>query len=250
MAKRHYPPAMPRHGTAVGGGPSTRRLVSGRPPSSGRLVRFALTAMVAFAIETVVSPAYGAKTPTPTIPVSGASATVTVKDGLTASGTSVQPFQARFTIAGISFPNHEGGNHALPGNVFVHVTLRVTNLASSTRLIPFNGGNYQTMAIGISHDVPALGVNDVACVPPALDGLGIDQQVATQVANQWCVVSSDNEMVVVRSHQSKVVTFGGQVVSQTDAKPENFALIYCPADAATPTILPVGPGGTPTAVPG
>jgi hypothetical protein len=214
------------------------------------VVRLAIAAVVASPLVVAPSPASGAKAPTPPIPVSGASATVTVRDGLSASGTSVQPFRAQFTIAGLSFPNHEGGDHALPGNVFVHIALRVTNLASATRLIPFNGSNFKTMAMGVSHDVPGLGVNDDACIPPALDGLAIDQNVANQVANQWCVQSTDYETAVVRPHKSKVVTFGGQVVSQTDATPANFALIYCPADAATPTILPVGPGGTPTTVPG
>jgi hypothetical protein len=206
--------------------------------------------VVAAPLFVALSPASGAKAPTPAIPVSGASGTVTVHDGLSASGTTVQPFQAQLTIAGISFPNHEGANHAQPGNVFVHIALRVTNLASATRLIPFNGDNFKTMAMGMSHNVPGVGVNDDVCMPPALDGLGVDPSISNQVATQWCVLSTDYETAVVRPHKSKVVTFGAQVVSQTDAVPSNFALIYCPADAATPTILPVGPGATPTTVPG
>src|SRR5262249_32596811 len=143
----HYGAAMRRGARSTGRCGGAGR----RPRPSGCLRRFVRTATVASALMLVAIPAYGAKTPTTTIPVSGATATVTVKDGLSPSGHSVQPFQARFTVAGISFPNHEGGNHAVPGNVFVHLGLRVTNLASSTRLIPFNGGNFQTMAIGASH---------------------------------------------------------------------------------------------------
>jgi hypothetical protein len=221
-----------------------------RRPARGRLLRFALAGIVASALISAPSLAYGVKTPSPSIPVSGASATVTVQDGLTASGESVPPFRAQFTIAGISFPTREGGDQALPGNVFVHIALKVTNLASATRLIPFNGGNFRTMAIGANHDIPALGVADDACIPPALDGLSDNQQVATQVATQWCVLSSTTETAVVRPHKTKTVTFGGQVVSTTDATAANFALIYCPSGAATPTVLPVGPGGTPTTVPG
>jgi len=220
-----------------------------RHPARGWFLRFGVAGLLASALVSAPSLAYGVKTPTPSIPVSGAGATVTVQDGLTASGESVPPFRAQFTIAGISFPTREGADQALPGNVFVHITLKVTNLASATRLVPFNGDNFRTMAIGASHDIPALGVADDACVPPALDGLSNDQHVATQVATQWCVLSSTTEAAVIRSHKSKVVTFGGQVVSQTDATAQNFALIYCPSGAATPTILPVGPGSTPTTVP-
>ena len=231
------------------GATALRRRAAGRLTGTW-VVRLAIAAVAASLLVISPSPASGAKTPTPPIPVSGASATVTIRDGLSASGRSVQPFQAQLTIVGISFPNHEGGNQAQPGNVFVHVAVRVTNLAGATRLVPFNGSNFKTMAMGISHNVPGVGVNDDVCMPPALDGLGIDQQVANQVANQWCVLSSDYETAVIRPHKSKVVTFGGQVVSQTDAVPSNFALIYCPADTATPAILPVGAGGTATTVPG
>jgi hypothetical protein len=246
MIKRKYC-AKVHDGRRGGCFPARRDL--DRHPARGWFLRIALAGILASALVSAPSLAYGVKTPTPTIPVSGASATVTVQDGLTASGVSVPPFRAQFTIAGISFPNHEGADQALPGNVFVHIALKVTNLASATRLISFNGDNFRTMAIGANHDIPALGVADDACNPPPLDGLTDNQQVAQQVATQWCVLSSTTEAAVVRPHKSKVVTFGGQVVSQTDGIAANFALIYCPSGAATPTILPVGPGGTPTTVP-
>lgn len=210
--------------------------------------RLAIIGAVIPVAAVAANTALAARTPTPSIPVSSASATVQVNDGLTPSGTSVKPFQVQLTIAGITFPNHEGGNHALAGNVFVEIALRVTNLASSPRLISFNGGNFKTMAVGASHNVPGLGVDDDACIPPALDGLGTNAQVANEVAAQWCVQSSTYESAVVRPHKSKVITFGGPVVSQTDAKTENFALIYSPSDAAIATILPVAPGGTATTV--
>ncbi len=211
--------------------------------------RFVISSLALAALVFVPQAAQAAKTPTPTFPVSGATATVTVNDGVTSSGQSVKPFQAQLRIVAITFPKREGANQALPGNVFVHVALRVTNLASGARLIPFNGNSTKTMAMGISHDVAGVGVSDAVCMPPALDGLATNLQVASTVANQWCVLDSTLETPVIGAHKSKVVTFGGQIVSQTDAKAANFALIYCPADSATPTILPVGPGGSPTTVP-
>jgi len=186
----------------------------------------------------------------PPLPVSGASATITMQDGLTANGVAVKPFRVQLTVTGISFPTREGGDQAQPGNVFVHITVRVTNLAGASRVIPFNGSEIDTMAMGISHAVPGNGVADSVCTPPALDGLRTDQQVSDAVTAQWCVVSTSVETVLVRPHRSKAVTFGEQVVSRTDAQPANFALIYSPSDAARPTILPVGPGAVPTTSPG
>ena len=194
-------------------------------------------------------PFAGAAASSPPPAVSGASATITMKDGLTAAGVAVKPFQAQLTIAGISFPTREGGNQALPGNVFVHISVRVKNLASATRVIPFNGGNFRTMAIGVSHAVPGDGADDPVCTPPALDGLATDQQVSIQVAAQWCVVAGTTESVVVGARKTKSMTFSGEVVSRADALAENFALIYSPSDAADPTILSVGPGGAATTIP-
>jgi hypothetical protein len=187
--------------------------------------------------------------PSPAPPVSGATATITVPDGLTPSGVSVKPFPVQMTVAGISFPTREGGNQALPGNVFVHVTLRVKNLASASRVVPFNGSSTRTMAMGVSHAVPGDGVNDSVCSPPALDGLAVDPQVSAQVTAQWCVVAASYETVTLRAHKTGTVTFSGEVVSTSDAKPENFSLIYSPTDAAQPTIFPVGPGQTATTSP-
>jgi hypothetical protein len=209
------------------------------------LIAGALIATVIGAAGTLA----GAAGSSPSPAVSGASATITVKDGLTSAGVAVRPFQAQLTIAGISFPTREGGNQALPGNVFVHISVRVKNLASATRLIPFNGSNLRTMAVGVSHAVPGDGANDPVCSPPALDGLATDQQVSNQVAAQWCVVAGTTESVVVGAQKTKSVTFSGEVVSRADASAENFALIYSPSDAADPTILPVGPGGAPTTIP-
>ena len=209
---------------------------------SRRLQAMVGGAVVAATVGSAASVAPAAPSP----PVSGASATITVKDGLTASGTTAKPFPAQVTVTKISFPKREGGNVAQPGNVFVHITARVKNLATKTRVVPFNGSDFRTMAIGTSHAVPGEGVNDSVCTPPALDGLGNDAQVSDQVTAQWCVVAGSTEIVTVKAKKSKDVTFSGEVVSQADANPENFALIYSPSDAAQPTTLPVGPGGVAT----
>jgi hypothetical protein len=217
---------------------------------SVRLLVLLVVGVVAASLAGTVSSAARTGSPSSSPPVSGASATITVKDGLTPSGIAVKPFRVQLTVVGISFPTREGGIEALPGNVFVHITVRVSNLASASRLVPFNGGGFRTMAIGVSHAVPGDGINDDVCVPPALDGLSIDQQVSNQVAALWCIpTASTTESVTLPAHKSKEATFGGEVVSQADAKAENFALIYSPSDAAKPTILPVGPGGVPTTVP-
>jgi hypothetical protein len=207
-----------------------------------------LTAGAVLALSGTSTLAAAAPAPNPPTPVSGASATITVKDGLTPSGVAVKPFNVRLTVTGISFPTREGANRALPGNVFVHITLRVTNLAGAARLVQFNGSEIRTMAIGVSHTVPAMGVNDSVCIPPSLDGLATDPQVSDQVTAQWCVVSTSVEAVTVGARKSKPVTFGEQVVSRADAQAGNFALIYSPSDVAEPTILPVGPGAVPTTV--
>jgi len=197
-----------------------------------------------------VSASAAVAAPVPPTPVSGASATITMKDGLTPTGVAVKPFRVQLTVTGISFPTREGANRALPGNVFVHIAVRVTNLARASRLIPFNASEIDTMAMGVSHSVPGEGADDSVCTPPALDGLRTDQQVSDEVTAQWCVVSTSFVSVTVRAHRSKVVTFGDQVVSQADAQAQNFALIYSPSDVAQPTILPVGPGTVPTTTPG
>jgi hypothetical protein len=177
--------------------------------------------------------------------VSGASAAVTIKDGLTASGTTAKPFPVQLTVQKISFPGREGGNVAQPGNVFVHITVRVKNLASKTRIVSFNGSDFRTLALGTSHAVP--GDSD-ACTPPPLDGIRDDPAVADQVTAQWCLHTGSFEMATIRPKKTKDVTISGEVVAQEDAKAENFALVYSPADEPQPTILPVGPGGTATTV--
>ncbi len=208
-------------------------------------VRASLAGIV---IVAAVAGSAGAAGAAPSPPVSGASATLTIKDGLTTSASTAKPFPIRLTVQKISFPTREGGNVAQPGNVFVHITARVKNLASKARVVPFNGSDFRTLAIGTSHAVPGEEVDSAACTPPALDGLRDDPAVADQVTAQWCVVGGSTEMVTVGAKKSKDVTISGEVVSQADAKPENFALIYSPSDEPQPTILPVGPGGTATTV--
>jgi hypothetical protein len=190
----------------------------------------------------------GAASATLSPPVSGASAIVTIKDGLTTSATTAKPFPVRLTVQKISFPTREGGNVAQPGNVFVHITARVKNLATKARIVPFNGSEFRTMAIGTSHAVPGEEVDSDVCTPPALDGLRDAPAVSDQVTAQWCVTEGSTAMVTAGPKKSKDVTISGEVVSQQDAKPENFALIYSPSDEAQPTILPVGPGGQATTV--
>ena len=243
---------------AQGRPPSPRADEHGQPDRSAGMARWpthrrvqllvAIAACVAV-VGLTTAAASGLETRSSGIPVSGASAVVTMKDGLTAGGLSVKPFAIGLTIAGISFPNHDGADQALPGNVFVDISVRVRNLASAARLITFNADEFRTMAIGVSHSIPGDGATDPACVPPALDGLAINQQISNQVAAQWCVVAGSIGTVVVRAHKSKTVTFTGEVVSRGDARAQNFALIYSPSDEAAPTILPVGPGAVPTTVP-
>jgi hypothetical protein len=154
----------------------------------------------------------------------------------------------QLTIERVDFPTREGGNIAQPGNVFVHIKVRVKNLASKTRVVPFNASDFRTLAIGTSHAVPGEELGADVCTPPDLDGIRTDQAVADQVMAQWCVRAGSTAMVTVRPKKSKDVTISGEVVSQEDAKPDNFALIYSPADEALPTILPAGPGGMATTV--
>jgi hypothetical protein len=207
--------------------------------------RARVSAVVAAAAITLGT---GVAAAAPAQPVSGASATVTIKDGVTASGTAAKPFSVQLTIEKISFPTREDGNIAQPGNVFVHITARMKNLASKTRVVPFNASGFRTLAIGTSHAVPGEELGADVCTPPDLDGIRNDPAVADQVMAQWCVRAGSTEMVTVRPKKTKDVTISGEVVSQEDAKPENFALIYSPADEALPTILPVGPGGMATTV--
>jgi hypothetical protein len=217
------------------------------PMTLRRRVLLAASAVAGLALTTFTTAAAAA--PAPPVSVSRASGIITVKDGLTPSGTSVKPFKVRLTVTGLSFPTHEVANRALSGNVFVHITVRVTNLAGAARVISFNGSEIRTMAMGVSHNVPAMGVDDSVCSPPSLDGLRTDQQVSNQVTAQWCVVGTSTEQVTVGARKSKPVTFGDQVVSRADAQAGNFALIYSPSDVAQPTILPVGPGTVATTVP-
>lgn len=205
----------------------------------------ALTAVAAAAGQVVgLTTAAGAQSP----PVSGASVTVTVTDGLTASGTTAKPFPVQLTVQKISFPGREGGNVAQPGNVFVHITVRVKNLASKTRIVSFNGSDFRTLSIGTSHAVPGEEADSDACTPPPLDGIRDDPAVADQVTAQWCLHEGSFEMATIRPKKTKDVTVSGEVVGQNDAKPENFALVYSPPDEPQPTILPVAPGGTATTV--
>lgn len=205
----------------------------------------ALTAVAAAAgLAVGLATAAGAQSP----PVSGATATVTITDGLTASGTTAKPFPVQLTVQKISFPGREGGNVAQPGNVFVHITVGVKNLASKTRIVSFNGSDFRTLSIGTSHAVPGEEADSDACTPPPLDGIRDDPAVADQVTAQWCLHEGSFEMATIRPKKTKDVTVSGEVVGQNDAKPENFALVYSPPDEPQPTMFPVGPGGTATTV--